>query len=1045
MSVHLHGGEMPSNSDGGPTAWFMPGFSLLGPGFQQAASSLCSYPNQQEAGTLWYHPHDQGLTRINPWLGLAGFYFLRGSDEETSHLPGWSGDDMVQEVTPAGAQPTFNATKYLPEIEIAIQDRMFNTKGELYWPVAPPNPDIHPFWTPEFFGDIITVNGKSWPYLSVAPRKYRFRILDGSNARFYNIWLEDTITNVPGPSINVVGSDGAIIDNPAVLDPALGEALTIGPGERYDVIIDFTGVPSGTTFLLRNNASAPFPNGDPVLPGLTDRIMQFVVNGNMIAQTGEGVGTDKSALPADVRPSNPMVKLTDFAGALAANVVPDVKRQIILNEVATSAGPAQVLFNNSHFDTNTPIIGAPLEFGGPTETPLEGSTELIQIINTTVDGHPIHIHLTQWQLVSRQTFDDVGYMAAYAAAWASRGAPEFPVGLGYPGGAGSPNDYNVPNDDGAVGGNPAITPFLTGLVQPADPQERLWKDDVRSIPGEVATYIVRYAPTNTPIDAPVSQLLYTFDPSVGPGYVWHCHIIDHEDMDMMRPLIIRPSALRYPQITGQPAPIISCVGDAVNYTVSASSATTITYQWQISTDGGTIWTNLSNTIPYAGVATSALSITPTASGLNSNLYRCVLTNIDGVTNSDAALLTVNDCSVSGTLKYGASSNALGNMIITIDGNTATTNTLGEYTVTGVKSGVHVVSINPNGKVPGAINSTDAGEANYWFANPIPIPNVRFLAGNVNNDNSITAADALAIQRYFVLDQAFVQLPWVFWNAIGSGDTKPPVFTVPVNGTSVIGLNILGMCTGDFNGSYDPGLAKGLATSKVELITGDVRKVAANSQFEMSLRAQSKMKVGAVSLILNIPSDLIDVVGVSLKGSNAPVTFGVSGNQVRIGWYSNSAVEVQADGELLVLKLKATPSFIEGTAFKATLSIDPLNELADGSFKVISDAVLKTDDIVAVAAQGESIGTELKLSNYPNPATGSTTIFYTLPVDGSVTLDVHNSLGESISTLVQEDKLAGRYSIKFEVDALPQGLYMATLKLRSNNADMVRTIKFIVRK
>ncbi|MFT3751679.1 MAG: hypothetical protein QM800_01995 [Paludibacter sp.] len=260
MVVHLHGGEIPSGSDGGPTAWFTPGYAKFGPGFLHSAQSLVTYPNQQEATTLWYHPHDQGLTRINVYTGLAGYYFLRGEAEETAKLPGWSGDDKVQEMTPDGKTPTFNGTNtYLPEIELAVQDRMFNTKGELYWPVAPTNPDIHPFWTPEFFGDIMTVNGKSWPYLSVAPRKYRFRMLDGCNARFLNMWLVNAADSTQTLKITVIGTDGGLLDTPVELDPATGETVTMGPGERLDVVIDFTGIPAGTTFTLMNDANAPYP------------------------------------------------------------------------------------------------------------------------------------------------------------------------------------------------------------------------------------------------------------------------------------------------------------------------------------------------------------------------------------------------------------------------------------------------------------------------------------------------------------------------------------------------------------------------------------------------------------------------------------------------------------------------------------------------------------------------------------------------------------------------------------------------------------------
>ncbi|MDD4968311.1 MAG: T9SS type A sorting domain-containing protein [Paludibacter sp.] len=644
MVVHLHGGEIPSGSDGGPTAWFTPDYAKFGPGFAHSAQSLVTYPNKQEATTLWYHPHDQGLTRINVYTGLAGYYFLRGAAEEAAHLPGWSGDTKVQEVTPAGKTPTFNGTKtYLPEIELAVQDRMFNTKGELYWPVNPTNPDIHPFWTPEFFGNIMTVNGKSWPYLSVAPRKYRFRVLDGCNARFLNMWLMDLANSVNGPKITVVGTDGGLLDAPVVLDPANGGTAFMAPGERMDVVIDFTGM-AGKTFTLMNDAAAPYPTGDPVIPGLTDRIMQFVVNGNVVDANNvvDPTYTDNSLLNPNLRPLNPMVKLTDFAGNLATNVVPNVKRQIILNEVTGPGGPVQVLFNNSHFDAATPLPGAPAEFGGPTEMPLEGTTELFQIINTTVDAHPIHIHLLQWQLVSRQAFTTSTYMTAYGNAWATKHptVPIWPAGLGYPGGAGSPYRYDSINADGAVGGNPAITPFLTGPVMPARPEEMGWKDDIKAIPGEVATFIVRVAPTDKPIGATQQDLLLPFDPSIGPGYVWHCHIIDHEDMDMMRPLMIKPSLLRYPQITAQPAPVVSCIGNSETFAVTATSATTITYQWQISTDNGVNWLNLTNGAPYSGVLTNALTINPIAIAMSTNRYRVILTNIDGVTTSNGALLTV---------------------------------------------------------------------------------------------------------------------------------------------------------------------------------------------------------------------------------------------------------------------------------------------------------------------------------------------------------------------------------------------------------------------
>ena len=617
MVVHLHGGEIPSDSDGGPNAWFMPegttGVNTVGPAFQYHASTLSTYPNEQEAATLWYHPHDDGLTRINVYTGLAGYYFLRGEDEEAAKLPGWSGDGKVGEVTPQGKTATFNgANTYLPEIELGIQDRMFNVNGELFWPVAPPNPELHPFWTPEFVGDVMVVNGKSWPYLSVAPRKYRFRILDGCNARFLNMWLAGA-NGAPGPAITVVGGEGGLLANPVKLDPILAQTLLMAPGQRYDVVIDFTGLPAGATYTLMNNANSPYPVGFPVVPGLTDRIMQFVVNGTLVE-------TDKSQLPANLRPVNPLVKLTDFAGNLTTGVTPAVKRQIILNEVIAGGGPAAVLINNAFFDAELAIPGAPFKFGGPTEIPEEGSTEIFQIINVSADAHPIHIHLTQWQIVSRQKIDDVGYLTDYTAAWNanSQNLGEYPIGQGYPGGAGSPFDYNVPNGDGYLGGNPAIRPALLGAVIPANPEEQGWKDNVIVMPGEVTTFITRIAPTDRPVDASPEQLMFPFDPSAGPGYVWHCHIIDHEDMSMMRPLPIDPSPLRSaPTFTVKPG-AFACMNSDVTYTTQYEMTDyTWTFPGELNVDyqlisGGTTSTHTS-TIRYLTEGPKKVSVNYTNS------------------------------------------------------------------------------------------------------------------------------------------------------------------------------------------------------------------------------------------------------------------------------------------------------------------------------------------------------------------------------------------------------------------------------------------------
>ncbi len=538
IALHLHGGEVGSASDGGPHSWFTPGYTLKGKGWEQGVGPVLHYPNKQEAATLWYHEHSQlGLTRVNVYAGMAGFYFLRGLDEENARLPGWSKDDLVREVTPGGkVSDALHPQPYLPEIEIVIQDRMFDTKGQLYYPVDPPNPDVHPFWSPEFFGDVITVNGKTWPYLSVAPRKYRFHFLDGSNARFYNLWLQDLDANKPGPSLIQIGTDGGMLDSPVTIDPVAGKTLLLGPGERADIIIDFSAMAPGTVLTLMNDANTPFPDGDPVQAGTTDRIMQFVVNGEMISRLKSDLpGTDRSTVPENLRTGS-LTKLTDFKGGI--NSEPDLVRQLTLNEVMSDNGPLMVLINNSRFEEMPGMMGMFVEV---TEKPVEGTVEKWQLINMTMDAHPMHMHLVQFQLVSRQKFHEMHYMHNYMMSFTGvNGGME---GM-YMGGEGPPFEYDVKNSDGAVGGNPSVSGYLDGPVKMPEANERGWKDVIIAYPGEVTTYLVRYAPTNLPVKWPKQLSLYPFDPSSGPGYVWHCHIVEHEDNDMMRPLNLEANPSR---------------------------------------------------------------------------------------------------------------------------------------------------------------------------------------------------------------------------------------------------------------------------------------------------------------------------------------------------------------------------------------------------------------------------------------------------------------------------------------------------------------------
>lgn len=578
MVVHLHGAETPSFSDGDPNSWFTPHEKITGATY---VTNKYVYPNMQQATTLWYHDHVAGETRLNIFAGLSGFYLIKGEPESS--------------VSPPLPQGNF-------EVELAISDRQFDTYGQLFFPDGNPltaglngppgNPDINPYAIPEFFGDVICVNGKSWPYFDVEPRRYRFRILNSSNARMYGLYLTSDITP---PPIWQIGTDGGLLDTPVNInsfvpftynpsnlcppsDPNLGPVfqdptLFISPAERMDIIIDFTGY-EGHIFTLNNDAPAPFPSGgtelDPDDEGL---VMQFRVTKPLSSPDN----SFNPAVPGATLRSgnNAIVQLTDGEGNLAPGVVPDLTRSLVLieQEDPYSTAPVVALCNNTSYNginpyTNTPLPDSVSYNKGTifvTEIPQVGSTEIWEIVNLTPDAHPIHIHLIQFQILNRQVFYvgnivppftcPYSYRDLYESTWANYS----PIPLGVPPGTvytyGPPLPYlSTPK----LGGNPDVTPFLMGSAFPGDPNELGWKDTLKIFPGTVTRLVVRWAPQAIPIgDVSAGQNMFCFDPTAplsvrkdqfgypgGGGYVWHCHIIDHEDNMMMRPLQLSNTAQR---------------------------------------------------------------------------------------------------------------------------------------------------------------------------------------------------------------------------------------------------------------------------------------------------------------------------------------------------------------------------------------------------------------------------------------------------------------------------------------------------------------------
>ena len=377
--THLHGAKAPAKSDGYPEDWYVPGKSVT-----------YYYPNRQDAAQLWYHDHALGITRLNLYSGLFGNYFVRDSFEDGLNLP---------------------KGKY--EIPLTLCDRSFDADGQLYYPVSP---DPESPWISELFADAILVNGKLFPYLEVAPRKYRFRVLNAANARFFHLALSNA------QEFHQIGTDLGLLSTPVAL-----KSLALAPGERADLIFDFSGH-AGEKIVVTNDS-------------LT--VLQFRVS--------KEPAQDASVLPPALRPVDKIPE------SEAANT-----RILTLGEKDDKASnPLMMLLNNARW--HMPI----------TESPKLNSVEIWSLLNFTDDSHPIHLHHVRFQILDRRTFEPEYY---------------------YKGGR---------------------IEYIGKPVLPAA-NEAGWKDTVQAHPGMVTRIIARFEGY--------------------PGrYVWHCHILEHEDNEMMRP------------------------------------------------------------------------------------------------------------------------------------------------------------------------------------------------------------------------------------------------------------------------------------------------------------------------------------------------------------------------------------------------------------------------------------------------------------------------------------------------------------------------------
>jgi spore coat protein A len=378
--THVHGARVPSISDGYPDDWFAPG-----------NHKLCYYPNRQEATALWTHDHAMGVNRFNIFAGLMGWYLIRDEVEESLDLP---------------------AGKY--ELPLLLYDRSFDLNGQLYYP----NPPDEGAWAQEFLGDAMVVNGKVRPYQEVEPHKYRLRIANTANSRFFSLSLSN------GQSFHVIGSDQGLLAAPVEMT-----RLVIAPAERADLVVDFNEV-RGHNVVLQSD-------------GLD--LLQFRV--------GKDAVDDLTGLPKLLRPIERMPEEKTVR-----------RRMMTLDEFDSDNGMAMVmLLNRKHW--MEPV----------TERVKLNSVEIWSLANLTQDTHPIHLHLVRFQILDRRSFSVDDYLT------------DDSVPLRYTG--------------------PALEP---------DAHEMGWKDVVQCPPGMVTRIIIPFQ-------------------GYAGRYVWHCHILEHEANDMMRP------------------------------------------------------------------------------------------------------------------------------------------------------------------------------------------------------------------------------------------------------------------------------------------------------------------------------------------------------------------------------------------------------------------------------------------------------------------------------------------------------------------------------
>lgn len=499
MITHVHGAAgVGDESDGYAEAWYLPDASDIPADFAREGSwyeffagkalakfgetwgpgfATFQYPNLNRASTLWYHDHTLGMTRLNVYAGPAGFYLVRGGPAGDAALLDTRFGTPARLPGPAPkANDRFPPNKTYYEIPLAIQDRSFNADGSLFYPdsraffdeiAGPfiPDSDISPLWNPEFFGNMLMVNGNTWPFHTVEQVRYRLRVLNGCQSRFLIL----DFNAIPGVEVWQIGNEGGFLAAPVNLTADHGNRLLMGLAERADLIVDFSQVPPGNYVLGNVGPDEPFSGGEPdgdfdtADPDSTGQVMELRV---------------VPAVAAD--PSTP----PQFLQLPAITPLPaeTVTRPLVLLEQMSAFfddAPAEALLGTLAGDpAEAPAAWTKRLWMEPvSENPALGATEVWALYNATGDAHPMHIHEVVFEVIDRQ-------------------------------------DILVDEQTETVQLAPGSVPT------PAEPWETGFKDTVIAYPGQV------------------TRLRAQFN---SPGqFVWHCHIVEHEDNEMMRPYRIGP-------------------------------------------------------------------------------------------------------------------------------------------------------------------------------------------------------------------------------------------------------------------------------------------------------------------------------------------------------------------------------------------------------------------------------------------------------------------------------------------------------------------------